>query len=165
MKKTAKTEQLQIRVSPEEKRAIVSGAKAAGMSMSDWMLSRALTKSSAKFRDLVNKLSVTKEPGYVLADINELLTRLLASQLAEAVDEKPGAVLSAYLSNYVTALVEQACMVKDVQAPEWVKEIKPLPKPVFATELNSLRMHLLLNAPPAFRNRNIFIDSSIGARV
>lgn len=165
MKRAAKTEQLQIRVSAEEKRAILSGAKAAGMSMSVWLLSRALTKSSAKFRDLVDNLSVTKEPGYVLAELNEFLTRLSASQLVEAVDEKPAAVLNLYLFNYVAALVEQACVVKDVQAPEWVKEIKPLPKPVFATELKSLRMHLLLNAPPTFRNRNIFIDSSIGDRV
>lgn len=165
MKSTAKTEQLQIRVSSEEKRAIVSGARSAGMSMSDWVLSRVLTRNSVRFREMVYRLSVTKEPGYVLADTNELLTRLAASQLVEAVEEKPGTVLSEYLSNYVAALVEQACMLKDVQAPEWAKEIRPLPKPVFATELKSLRMHLLLNAPPAFRNRNIFIDSSIGARV
>lgn len=165
MKKTVKTGQLQIRVSPEEKRAILAGARAAGMSMSDWILSRALGKNSAKFRDLVARLCVSKEPGYVLADINEFLTRLSASQLIEAVGEKPGVVLSVYLSNYVAALVEQACWYKEVPAPVWVKEIKPLSRPVFATELKSLRIHLLLNAPPAFRNRNIFIDSSIGDRV
>jgi hypothetical protein len=36
--------------------------------------------------------------------------------------------------------------------------------PFFATRLKSLRPHLLRTTPVAFRRRNIFADSTIGAR-
>jgi hypothetical protein len=41
----------------------------------------------------------------------------------------------------------------------------PLAEPVFASSLQSLRLHLLVLSPAPFRRRNIFIDSTLGARI
>ena len=48
--------------------------------------------------------------------------------------------------------------------PRWVDEIPPLRIPWFASELASLRLHLLTSSPPAFRKRNLFVDSTLGGR-
>ena len=73
--------------------------------------------------------------------------------------------LSAYLRNYVAAMVEQAADLKRVGSPAWVRDVTPLDAPRFVTPLRSLRMHLLKSAPVPFKRRNIFVDSSVGARV
>jgi hypothetical protein len=73
--------------------------------------------------------------------------------------------LSAFLRNYVAAMVEHACAQRAVTVPRWVRAVEPLSDPVFGSELQSLRLHLLTQSPPAFRCRNLFIDSSVGERV
>lgn len=167
MKKSSnKIEQLQIRVSPAEKALITRSAKAAGLSMSDWVLSQVLKKTSHQFRNLVTELTKNQENNsYVLAEINDFLSRLPAHELMEAVTYPPTTKLSPYVLNYLTAMIEQACYNKNIQLPDWCRTVQALPEPHFITEMKSLRMHLLLNSPPFFRNRNIFIDSSIGGRV
>lgn len=165
MKIDNKTEQLQIRVSREQKQAIAREAKRTGMSMSDWVLRKVLPAVRHRFCVLAEALSRAEQPGYVLAEMNEFLTGLNNQQLKTAIQSDPGFRLDAYYENYLAAMVEQACVIRKVEQPDWLRKIKPLPTPHFVTDLQSVRLHLLLNAPPVFRNRNIFIDSSIGARV
>jgi hypothetical protein len=61
--------------------------------------------------------------------------------------------------------VEYACAKRALAVPKWTRMVEPLPEPVFATELQSLRLHLLTHSPPPFRARNIFIDATLGGQV
>ena len=62
-------------------------------------------------------------------------------------------------------MVEYACARRNISPPPWTQSIVPLSEPVFGSTLVSLRLHLLTHSPPPFRSRNIFIDSTVGARV
>jgi hypothetical protein len=163
--KDLKCAQLQIRVSESQKAALRRQAKRAGMSMSDWVLSRVLPPLSETVQGLLLRLSSAEKPGYVLAELNELLTRLTTSEFKLAVSEPPRAKLDSYWANYIAATIEQAAAGKRTKAPSWTKDVQPLEAPVFGSSLKSLRLHLLTQSPVAFRSRNIFIDSSIGDRV
>ncbi len=81
------------------------------------------------------------KPAYILAELNDLLTAATGDEL-ESLPQP--SIDSPYLAS---------------------SRIEPLPLPVFAVPWQSLRAHLLLESPVPFRRRNIFIDSSIGARV
>ena len=135
------------------------------MSMSDWVLSKTLPPLSETFQGLLKALSTADKPGYVLAELNELLTQLSTGEFKLAVSEPPQVQLDPYWENYVAATIEQAAAGKSVDAPSWTGDVKPLKEPVFGSSLQSLRLHLLTHSPVAFRSRNIFIDSSIGDRV
>ena len=160
-----KTEQLQIRVSAAEKAVIKHRASYAGMSMSDWVLSLVLPVSKDKFQRLLNELSRSQTPGFVVAELNELLSQLSVDEYRAAVADQPQAQLDEYWLNYVAAMVEHAAVAKRADTPTWTKSVRPLTRPVFGSSLKSLRLHLLSNGLPAFRSRNIFIDSSVGDRV
>ena len=164
-KKNLKSAQLQIRVSESQKAALRRQAKRAGMSMSDWVLSRVLPPLRETFQGLLKALSTAEKPGYVLAELNELLTQLTTGEFKLAVSESPQVQLDPYWSNYVAATIEQAAASKSTEAPSWTENVQPLEEPVFGSSLKSLRLHLLTHSPVAFRCRNIFIDSSIGDRV
>jgi hypothetical protein len=113
------------------------------------------------FRSLTAKLGEGK-PAFVLAELNDLLTAAAGDQFEMLA---PPSIDDSYLANYLAAMVEQAAHRRGVRPPAWTSEIAPLPEPVFAVPWMSLRAHLLLESPVPFRRRNIFIDSSIGARV
>jgi len=113
------------------------------------------------FRRLTEQLGEGK-PTFVLAELNDLLTEAAGDQLELL--EAP-MVSDAYLANYVAAMVELAAHRREVCPPSWTSNIAPLREPVFAAPWLSLRAHLLLESPVPFRRRNIFIDSSLGARV
>lgn len=165
MSEDRKTEQLQIRVSPSEKAAIRRAAKHSGMRMSDWVLSKVLSIRQERFQQLVNELSDTEKPSYIIAELNEMLSVLPREELQRVVSEGPPARLTSYWKNYVAAMVEHAATRKNARVPMWIEEVQPLEEPIFGSSLDSLRLHLLTNSPPAFRRRNIFIDSSVGDRV
>jgi len=164
MSKSAKTEQLQLRVSRLEKAAIQRAAAQAGVDMSTYVLSRALPQPAAKYRELVEAL-MGPAPNFALAELNSLLTELTATQLNDDIVSAPPPDLSPFLSNYLAALVEQACARRGVRVPAWTRRIAPLSEPAFATSLKSLRLYLLTHSPPSFRSRNLFVDSGLGERV
>ena len=102
-------------------------------------------------------------PTYVLAEVNDLLTKASAAQIESL--EAP-VIDDPYLANYIAAMVEQAAYRRGSPGPPgWTSAIEPLARPVFATPWMSLRAHLLIESPVPFRRRNIFIDSTIGDRV
>jgi uncharacterized protein (DUF1778 family) len=163
--KQGKDRQLQIRVSATEKKAIRLAAARAGMDMSNWVRARILPRSRATFRQLTEALALKPdERPFLLAELNDLLTQLAPGELLTAVAEPP-ATLEPYMANYVAAMVETAAHRAAVTPPAWTAGIAALEEPVFGTKLPALRLHLLLNSPPAFRRRNLFIDASIGDRV
>ena len=62
-------------------------------------------------------------------------------------------------------MAEYVCAAHGVDVPRWTREIAPLEQPWFGTELLSLRPYLLTHSPPAFRRRNIFVDTVVGGQV
>jgi uncharacterized protein (DUF1778 family) len=157
--------QLQIRVSEAEKSAIRAAAKRAGMDMSTYVLNCVLPLPAQEFRSAVTALSEPGRASFALADLNSLLSNLTATELRDAVASAPEVDLSAFLANYVSAMVETACARHGIPVPAWARRIPPLDAPVFGSDLISLRLHLVTHSPAAFRRRNIFIDSSIGDRL
>jgi uncharacterized protein (DUF1778 family) len=161
----AKTQQLQIRVTPEQKSALARRARRAGQDLSSFVLARALPSAAVRFEELVSALAEPDRRRFALAELNDLLTELAPRELAEVTGEADLRGLSAYLRNYVAAMVELAAHQAGTLPPGWVREIPPLEEPHFATPLEGLRLHLLRSSPVPFKRRNLFVDSSLGDRV
>jgi hypothetical protein len=115
-----------------------------------------------EFQNAVRALVAPDRVSFVLADINLLLSNLTAAELRDAVVNAPEVDLPSFPANYVSAMVETACAKHRIPVPTWTRKVLPLETPVFGSELQSLRLHLLTRSPAAFRRRNIFIDSSLG---
>jgi hypothetical protein len=162
--KSLKSEQLQIRVSGQQKAAIQRAAAKAGLDMSAFVLSRVLAGNATKFHEL-SAACIGPTARFSLAELNSFLSGLSADDLRDAVAAPPALRLGPYFLNYVAAMVEQACAKCGVVVPVWTLTIQPLSEPAFASALMNLRLHLLTHSPPAFRRRNIFIDSSVGDRI
>jgi Protein of unknown function (DUF1778) len=165
MGRKPRSEQLQIRVSPAEKAAIRRAAEHAAMDMSGYVLGRALPSPVMKLQACIEDCAGPAPPSFGLAELNSLLSSWMATELRDAIAAAPTAALTPFLSNYVAAMIEQACERRSVRVPGWVRAIAPLPDPAFGSTLKSLRLHLLTHSPPPFRRRNIFIDATIGDRV
>ncbi len=133
--------------------------------MSAYVLSRALPAPAAAFQEALTALTGPAEPSFALAEVNALLSSFTAAELRQAVAAAPQATLSPFLANYVAAMTETACNMRGLPLPAWTRRIEALPEPVFGSALPSLRLYLLTHSPAAFRRRNLFIDSSVGARV
>lgn len=164
---TAKSQQLQIRVTPAQKAALKRLAHSAGQDVSAYVLSRALPEPRLRFGEIVRALGDADEPRYALAALNDLLAGLPRGRLGGALGAPPPELwdLSPLLRNYVAAMVEQACDRAELPAPSWVRDVPPLEEPHFAVPLERLRLHLLRAAPVPFKRRNIFVDAGVGDRV
>lgn len=161
-----KSQQLQIRVAAAEKKAIQKAAAQAGMDMSGWVLSKLFPPGALRFQELVSALATDAASArLILGELNDFLKELTGPAFVAAVVGLPVNLPDDYLANYVAAMVETAAYQKGVRPPEWTATVPPLSRPAFATELLSLRLHLLLASPPAFRRRNLFVDATIGDRV
>ena len=102
---------------------------------------------------------------FALAELNDFLTALASAEFDDAVAYADTQGMDRLTANYVAALVDQAASRHDVQPPAWLGSIAPLEEPYFAGGLESLRPHLLREAPVPFKRRNIFVDSGLGDRV
>jgi hypothetical protein len=152
-------------VSPAEKAAIRRAAEHAALDMSAYVLSRALPSPAMRLQECIEACAGPAPPSYGLAELNTLLTGWAATELRDAIAVPPKMELDTFSSNYIAAMIEQACERRSVRVPGWVRAIEPLPDPIFGSSLKSLRLHLLTHSPPPFRRRNIFIDATIGDRV
>lgn len=161
----AKTSQLQIRVTPEQKRAIQRAAREKGSDVSAFILGEVLAQQENEFRRLTRRLSRSEDSSFPLAELNDFLTALTPREFFAAVRRPPGPGLTPLLANLVAAMVEYAACQKRCSPPVWVRAIEPLQEPFFASALVSLRLYLLKRSPPAFRRRNLFVDASTGSRV
>jgi hypothetical protein len=161
----AKTQQLQIRVTPEQKAALARRARRAGQDVSAFVLARALPPAAARFGEILGALGEADRPRYALAELNDLLAELAPREFEAATADADLRGLSLLVQNQVAAMVELAAHQKGVAPPAWVREIPPLTEPHFAAPLASLRLHLLRASPVPFRRRNLFVDASVGDRV
>lgn len=165
MSRNSRSEQLQIRVSPAEKEAVRRAAEHAGLDMSAYILSRALPSPAMRLQACIADCAGPAPPSFGLAALNTLLTRWTAGELRDAIATPPPNALTPFLSNYIAAMIEEACERRAIRVPAWVRAIEPLAEPVFGSTLESLRLHLLTHSPPPFRRRNIFIDATVGDQV
>jgi len=163
--KPKKDEFLQIRLSAEQKESIRNAAKEADTDMSSWILSKVANSRSVDFSKIVNKLNSEQQQTYVYAEINDLLAKCNSTSFSTTVMANPTDGLDAFQANYVAAMVEHCAQKMGELAPAWCNSVSQLQFPHFGSDLKSLKLHLLLNSPLAFRRRNIFIDSSVGERV
>jgi uncharacterized protein (DUF1778 family) len=160
-----KTEQLQVRVSPEQKRELKRRARDAGLDVSAYVLSRVLPAAAERFRELVRLLEEESELRFALAELNDLLAGLGPRELCAVATAPDLRGLSPYLQNYLAAMVELAAHRGGGAPPPWVRSIEPLDAPHFAMRSPRMRLHLLRSAPVPFKRRNIFVDTSLGGRV
>jgi hypothetical protein len=165
MKSSTRTGQLQIRVTAAEKVAIQGAARRAGLDMSAYVLGRVLPGNSAQWQAQLRELARSGEGRAALAALSAWLAGLAATELAAAVEAPPPTELSDFHANYVAAMVEHLCAANAVDAPHWTRGVAPLAQPVFGTQLASLRLHILAHSPPAFRRRNLFVDTAVGSQV
>ena len=135
----SKNQQLQIRISPEDKTRIQERAASAGMDVSKWVLNMVLPP--------------------------DLLDRLTGKEFEQAVHHEPEVSLPSFEANYLAAMIESAAMLKGAVPPGWTAAVPALERPWFASALRSLRLYLLTNSPPPFRRRNLFVDNSVGRRI
>lgn len=161
----SKTSQLQIRISPQEKELVIKAAKREGFDVSTWVLKKLLNANQEFFFGLVKKLSSEKDPRYLLSELNNFINNLSPKESELVFKTKPEGKLSAYLSNYLAAMIEHAAIKKNFSIPKWTQEIKALKVAHFETTLETLRLYLLINSPVSFRKRGIFLDSTIGDQV
>jgi hypothetical protein len=161
----AKTEQLQIRVTPQQKTALKRQASAAGRDVSSYVLWRLVPPEQDRFAEILRALETDTDRRFALAELNDFLHACAPIVFGAAVVRAEFGTLSSYVRNYVAAMVEQAAHQKNLAPPAWVRDVAPLDIPQFATSLKRLRMHLLRAAPVPFKRRNIFVDSAVGARV
>ena len=165
MNKDTKISQLQIRVTQEEKQAIQLAAKKVNMGMSEFVLDKVFSQDQSRFQKLMKQLKASKEKTYILAEIHDLFMKVTTSEFEQMIRMPPIVRLSPYWENYIAAMIEHTAHQKEVTTPAWLHEIEPLDHPHFGSDLKSLRLYLLTHSPSSFRNRNIFIDASVGERV
>ncbi len=133
--------------------------------MSAYVLSRAVPSPAMRLQECIAASAGPAPPAFALAELNTLLAGWTAVELRDAIAAPPATTLAPFLSNYIAAMIEQACERRSVRVPAWVRAVAPLPEPAVGSSLNSLRLHLLTHSPPSFRRRNIFIDAAVGDRV
>lgn len=156
---------MQIRVTPGEKAEIARAARQAGIGMSEYVLGMALPNRAAQWRDWLRQMVRSGGAKIALAGLSTWLAGLGARELPGAIDAPLPRELSEFHANYLAAMAESACATRGVDAPAWTREVAPLARPAFASELASLRLHLLAHSPAPFRRRNLFIDTAVGGQV
>lgn len=160
----AKTDQLQIRVTADQKRTLKRRARDAGMDMSSWILDRVLPPESAKFQELASALAEPEARAFALAELADFLRPLRGGAFARATSEPPKAHINPATLNHLAGAIELGAAKRGVAPPAWTARVAVTADPVFGTTLNSARIYLLTHAPVAFRRRNVFVDSSIDER-
>ncbi len=156
----AKTEQLQIRVTAAEKAQIKARARQANEDVSSWVLKQLLPTAEVRFQAFCETLVISLTPRpRGLAEVGDFLAGINAETLLQAVARPPRVDLEPFEANYLAAMIEQNCVTKETDLPNWLADIEPLPNPWFASSLASSRLRLLMHSPPAFRSRNLFIDA------
>jgi hypothetical protein len=160
-----KSAQLQIRVTPGEKRELAQRARAAGLDLSSFVLGRLIPPRREAFGKLIRALGSQRDSSYVLAELGDLLADLDRVELGSVLDTLPTVRLDDLVANQLAAMVETLATKRGIRPPAWTLDIEPLRTPWFPTTLTSVRLHLLCNAPPAYRRRNLFVDSTFENRI
>ena len=158
-----KSEQIQIRISSADKERLLKLAQNEGLSLSAWLIKNALFFPT-DFKTICMELNTAKDRSYVLAKLNQFLMAIPETRWNESLSSFP-ANIDDEDAAYLASMVEQAAKILALPIPQWTKNISPSEDPIFGSETASLRLYLLINAPAPFKQRNIFIDASVGDQV
>lgn len=161
----AKSAQIQLRVTPQQKAVLQRRARAAGLDLTAYVLARLVPDLAARLQARVSALREPAGRRLAYAALHDLLAELAPATFAEATLDLSLVGLGEVERNRVAAMVEHAAHRLGVPPPAWCGDVEPLAHPEFSGGLRSLRPHLLRSSPVAFRRRNLFVDASIGARV
>jgi hypothetical protein len=140
-------------------------ADRAGVDVSTYVLSRALPAPGTRVWELIKALGHEEDYKFALAGLSDALSDLPPATFDDVVRDLDLRPLSAFIQNYVCAMVEQAAHQKGVPPPSWTRDVAPLESPFFAVSFRRLRPHLLRSTPVAFKRRNLFVDAAVGDRV
>lgn len=154
---STKTSQLQIRVSPSQKEMLKRMADQAGLSLSAYVLSRALPSARRELEERIDALRDYDDGEAALRELMTYLRGLPDETYREAVEAPVPAELPPVPRNLVTAVVEREAERRSMSPPGWAARVEPLSEPHFAWNLPALRPHLLRVAAPAFKRRRIFV--------
>ncbi len=160
-----KTAQLQIRVSPDQKRKLKQLARAASMDVSTWVLRHILPDEADRFQELVTGLVEGPHPKFALAELADFLRGLPTGAFRRAVALAPRVRLDAQTLNHLAGAIELAAHRRDQAPPAWTRDVRIAATPSFGSALTSVRLHLLTQSPVALRRRNLFMDASMDERV
>ena len=97
-----------------------------------------------------------------------VLSRVLshpATQFREHIDAAASGEPSYGLAELNTLLTELPAADRHIAIPLWTRAVPPLDVPWFASGVLALRHYLLTHSPAPFRCRNLFVDSTLGARI
>jgi Mobilization protein NikA len=153
---SAKTSQLQIRVTEGEKETLKRLAQAAGLSLSSYVLAQALPSTDQKFAAGIEALADGQVDQRVA--LNQVRSALRDLSPQDGLAHPRIRELSPVLQNMVAAIVEQFAQDKGADPPDWVKDISPLERPHFGWSLSSLRPYQIRVTPVPYKRRNVFLD-------
>lgn len=95
------------------------------------------------------------------------LDEFVASPNARALADAPPLLAPEFGDNgrvqdaYLAATAEELARTRQFSVPAWVvDDSRKLHRPWFASSLAALRAVLLLESPPAFRSRNLFVSEN-----
>jgi hypothetical protein len=160
-----KSEQLQIRVTAEQKRALKRLAREAGVDVSSWVLGHVLPSEPDRFQVLTERLGSPTNRRHALAELADWLRALPRGGFGRAVARAPAAALDADTRTYLAGAIELAAAKRGFHPPAWTRDVPAGEAPQFGSGLRALRLHLLTRSPVPLRARNVFVDSSLDDRV
>ena len=151
-----KSSQLQIRVTPAQKEMLKRLAAEVDMSVSAYVLSKALPSVRRTFEARVEALSTSVDRPTAVDRLLRFLAELPDDTFREAVAAPLPGGLPPVLANYVAGAVEAESGRRRMPRPRWTAGVPPLGEPHFAWDLPALRPHLMRVTPPAFKRRRLF---------
>lgn len=164
----AKTSQLQIRVSPAQKKQLREAADRAGLSVSAYVLESALPARPDELLSAIDRVAGHRTRAEALADLIRSLSTLSDQHLAEAVQSIDPTGRTTLVKNCLAAVVEHVCRARGHPEPAWLDSVEPLARPHFAWELRSLRPYLMRASLPSFKRRRLYLpvpyDADRGGR-
>lgn len=160
-----KTSQLQIRVTPDQKRILQRLAREASMDVSSWVLRRVLPDEAERFQRLAAELIAPARIPFALAEVADFLRPLARAAFLRAVSGPPRVRIDPLTLNHLAGAIELATARHGLVPPAWTGKVRVPDTPTFGSSLKSVRLHLLTRAPVALRRRNVFMDASIDDRV
>ena len=161
---TNKSSQLQIRVTPAQKEMLKRLAAEEDMSVSAYVLSRALPSVRRTFEERVEALSTSEDRPPAVGRLLRFLADLPQEAFREAVAAPLPDGLPPVLANYAAGAVEAESARRRMARPDWTAAVPALGEPHFAWDLPALRPHLMRVTPPAFKRRRLFFVTAGEAR-
>jgi hypothetical protein len=152
-----KTSQLQIRVTPAEKAALKRMAEGAGLSVSAFVLHRALPGNREALDRRIRALEGGKNISRALSDLQLHLQTIAEEEFATSVAAVETDGLTPLQANCAAAAVEGEAWRRGQTPPDWVRRVDPLERPHFGWGLRSLRPHLMRVTRAPFKRRNVYI--------